>query len=120
MSRNQLKDIADNHRPIASAVPAAGSNAGQVPRLFNVTFPRKVALFTPIKPPEYIGRIARIVLDQTAEEGERFLRREMVVVTENLVATGADPATVHREVRKLEAAIRTELWQIVMNAGAPR
>ena len=82
--------------------------------LINFKFPRKVALFTPIKPPEYIGRIARIALDYDPQEGERFVVREMRVVGENLVALGADPVAVACEVRKLESAIRLEMWNVVM------
>jgi hypothetical protein len=90
--------------------------AEQRPRpLINFEFPRKVALFTPIKKPEYIERIARIVLDYEREQGEVFLGREMSVVSENLIATGADPTAVHREVRKLEASIRSKMWIIVMD-----
>ena len=114
---NQLKSIVGDVRPNSAEKSAA---SGPAPVLINFTFPRKVLLFTPIKPPEYVRRIARIVLEHAAEDGERFLRREMVVVTQNLLATGADPAVVHREVRKLETAIRTELWHLVMEPEAPR
>jgi hypothetical protein len=109
---------------VANIIRDARHETGTPPRaaaqmarpLINFEFPRKVALFTPIKPPEYIERIARIVLDYEREQGEVFLGREMIVVSENLIATGADPTAVHREVRKLESSIRSKMWIIVMDA----
>lgn len=112
-----VRNVVTIRRPVGQMPTARPSNE---PPLISFTFPRKVALFVPIKPPEYIHRIARIVLEQPAEKGERFLRREMEVVSENLIATGADPTAIRREVGKLEAAIRIQLWHLVMSSGAPQ
>lgn len=113
----KVANIVGDSRPYAARPSGAAQTA---PPLINFEFPRKVALFVPIKPPEYVGRIARIVLGYESAEGEWFLGREMTVVAENLIATGADPTAVKREVRKLEASIRREIWEKVMNPEAAR
>jgi hypothetical protein len=82
--------------------------------LIDFNFPRKVVLFSPVRPPEYIQRVARIFLDYDQERGERLLRLEMELISEKLLALGADPAVVAREVRKLESAIRAAMWDMVM------
>lgn len=115
MSSEQIKKLVDNIRPIGQRSPV-----DRPPPLIRFEFPRKILLFTPIKSPEYVDRIARIVLSYAAEEGERSLLREMAIVKDNLVATGADPVAISCEVRKLEAAIRTQMWHIVMDAGASK
>jgi hypothetical protein len=113
----RVKNAVGDVRPSKLALTSAPN--GAAPTLINFTFPRKVVLFTPIKSLAYVERIARIVLDYDAEHGERFLQREMTVVTQNLISIGADPTIVHCEVRKLEVSIRTQLWHIVMNVEAP-
>ena len=71
-------------------------------------------LFRSIKPPEYVARVARIFLEYPHAKAERLLAREMVVITENLHAVGADPVEVAAEVRKLESSIRVAMWHLVM------
>jgi hypothetical protein len=109
----RVKNAVGAVRPRAPATLKSAPNDA-APTLINFTFPRKVVLFTPIKPLAYVERIARIVLDYDAEHGERFLQREMTVVSRNLLSTGADPPTIQREVRRLEASIRARIWHLVM------
>lgn len=73
-----------------------------------------VSLFIPIRPPEYVDRVARIFLDYEQAKSEQLLAMEMAVITGKLLAIGADPAVVAREVRKLENSIRTAMWHLVM------
>jgi hypothetical protein len=114
VSSDQIRKLVGDIRPVGP------SPVDRPAPLISFEFPRKIALFTPIKSQEYIGRIARIALDYDAKEGEWFLSREMIVVTRNLLATGADPVAIHREVRKLEYSIRARMWHIVMNPDAPQ
>jgi len=116
VSSDQIKKLVGDTRPVRTPPTIAD----RAPPLISYNWPRKVVIFTPIKPQEYISRIARIALDYDAKEGEWFLSREMIVVTRNLLATGADPVAIHREVRKLEYSIRARMWHIVMNPDAPQ
>lgn len=84
------------------------------PPLINFNFPRKVALFTPIRPKEYVERVAAIFLEYDQPKSERLIEAEMEVIADKLLAFGADPAEVDREIRKIESSIRTAMWHLVM------
>lgn len=74
----------------------------------------KVSLFVPIRPQEYVDRVAGIFLEYEHAKAEHLLAMEMAVITDKLLAIGADPSLVAREVRKLENSIRTAMWHLVM------
>lgn len=73
-----------------------------------------VALFVPIRPQEYVDRVAGIFLEYEHAKAEQLLAMEMAVIADKLLAIGADHVLVAREIRKLENAIRTAMWHQVM------
>lgn len=74
-----------------------------------------VLIFRPLRPWTYIQRMARLVVEaKSAEFGESLLRRDMEVIAQGLVEAGADPGLVKKEVCSLEAAIRAQIWMLIL------
>jgi hypothetical protein len=76
-----------------------------------------VLVFSPLRPREYVERMAMIILEVDAERGEMYLSLDMKLIGNDLIAAGADPAIVKREVCALESAIRAEMWRRVLIPG---
>ena len=62
----------------------------------------------------YVRRQAAWFCEQTAKGAENNLFRQMNVQRDALLNRGVDPERVEAEVRALEAAIRCEVWRLVL------
>lgn len=74
-----------------------------------------ILIFRPIRPQRYVERMARIVVDAPSREfGEMILQRDMQLIEKDLLRVGVVTATARREMRTIEAAIRSQIWRLVL------
>ena len=66
---------------------------------------------------DYIKRHVAHVLTRDAEEGERHVRRNLRALRLTLEEMDVDQIAIDAEVRRVEAAVRAELWKQVLLPG---
>jgi hypothetical protein len=62
----------------------------------------------------YVRRHVEFVLTRPAEQGEQHVRRNLSALRKNLEDMGVDQIAIDAEVRRVEAAVRAELWRQVL------
>lgn len=66
---------------------------------------------------DYIRRHVKFVLSRSAEQGEQCVRRDLSAIRKNLRDMGVDQVAIDAEVRRIEAAVRAEIWKQVLLPG---
>jgi hypothetical protein len=69
---------------------------------------------------DLVGKVAEQMLSRPLREAELHLREQMGRQIRAMQRKGFRDHVVEREVRSLEAAIRTELWHLVLRPRSPR
>ncbi|MCK1474904.1 MULTISPECIES: DUF6074 family protein [unclassified Bradyrhizobium] len=65
----------------------------------------------------YVRRHVEFVLTRPAEQGEQHVRRNLSALRKNLEDMGVDQIAIDVEVRRVEAAVRAEIWKQVLLPG---
>lgn len=65
----------------------------------------------------YVRRQGMWFAEQAPKAAESNLRRQLQVQFGALLNKGIDPETAEREVQALEAAIRCEVWRVILTPG---
>jgi len=65
----------------------------------------------------YVRKQGQWYAEQAPKAAESNLRRQMQVQLGALLNRGVDPSTAEREVQALEAAIRCEVWRVILTPG---
>jgi hypothetical protein len=65
----------------------------------------------------YVQRHVEFVLSRSAEQGEQHVRRNLNALRRNLEDMGVDKIAIEAEVRRVEAAVRAEIWKQVLLPG---
>lgn len=65
----------------------------------------------------YVRRHVEFVLSRSAEQGEQHVRRNLIALRRNLEDMGVDKIVIDAEVRRVEAAVRAEIWKQVLLPG---
>ena len=63
---------------------------------------------------DYVRRQAQWVLAVNPEAGERRIAKQVGIQRDTLLSRGIDPRLVDQQCSALEAAIRAELWRVVL------
>jgi len=78
----------------------------------------EVIPFPPSRRRDFIRRQAEWFLDQGARSAEANLHHQVQVQRETMLRRGIDPVRVDRECSELRAAIRGEVWRLVLTPEA--
>jgi hypothetical protein len=65
----------------------------------------------------YVRRHVEFVLSRSAEQGEQHVKRNLSALRKNLDDMGVDQNAIDAEVRRVEAAVRAEIWKQVLLPG---
>jgi hypothetical protein len=68
----------------------------------------------------YIQNHVEYVLSRDAEQGEQHVQRNLGAIRRTLDEMGVDKEAIDAEVRRIEAAVRGELWRQVLLPGGER
>jgi uncharacterized protein DUF6074 len=68
----------------------------------------------------FARRQAEVAASYSPRSGEAYIKRQLIIRADALRRRGVSEALVVREVHALEAAIRAELWKLVLFGGAAR
>jgi hypothetical protein len=63
---------------------------------------------------EYVRQHVEHVLSRSAEQGEAHVRRNLRCIRENLEAMGVSRPEIDAEIRRIEGAVRAEIWRQVL------
>jgi hypothetical protein len=110
--RNRLARIAAGLRPAGAAEAA--------PRLHvEIVSPKAKVLLLPghFRSAEHIKRHVAYVLTRDAEQGEQHIHRNLRAIRRTLQELGVDQEAIENEVRRIEGAVRAELWRQVLLPG---
>lgn len=66
---------------------------------------------------DFVRGAAASVLRMTGKAGEAHIRRLLKQQCTSMERRGFTPSTINAELQRLEAAIRVELWRVVMGQG---
>ena len=73
-----------------------------------------VLLKPPYRDAAYVRRHVEYVVAMGAERGERHVRANLECIRENLEALGIAQRDIDLEVRRIEGAVRAEIWRQVL------
>ena len=68
----------------------------------------------------YVRRHVEHVLSRPADQGEAHVRRNLRCIGQNLEAIGVSQPEIVAEVRRIEGAVRAEIWRQVLSPDGSR
>jgi hypothetical protein len=110
-------------RAVRSARRAVTPDAGLEgdPRLHvHLAEPKAKVMLLPgrFRDAAYVRRHVEFVLTRSAEQGEQHVQRNLRAIRRTLDEIGVDQEVIDAEVRRIEAAVRAEIWRQVLTPGS--
>ncbi|MCK1456674.1 hypothetical protein IVB36_38795 [Bradyrhizobium sp. 35] len=109
--KSAARVVREARRELAPAAPEGD------PRLHvQITIPKAKVMLLPgrFRGADYIKRHVEFVLTRSAEQGEQHVQRNLRALRRTLAEMGVDREAIDAEVRRVEAAVRAELWRQVL------
>lgn len=115
--RATLTRLAHDARPNAAA-PARRLHEQRLPVRVDMPGARVLLLRGKYRDAAYVKQHVEHVLSRPAEEGEAHVLRNLRCIRQNLEAIGISRTEIDAEVRRIEGAVRAEIWRQVLQGRA--